>query len=37
MKQERSVLDIESHGKVRRLRDGGLEVKVTDIAPWTTL
>ena len=37
MKQEWSVLDIESHRKVCGLRDGGLEVKVADIAPWTTL
>ena len=37
MKQEWSVLDIESHRKVCRLRDGGLEITVTDITPWTSL
>lgn len=37
MKQERSVFDFERHRKVRRLRDGGLELTVTNETPWAPL
>lgn len=37
MKQERSVLDVESHRKVRALRDSGLELTVGDEAPRAAL
>jgi hypothetical protein len=37
MKQERSVLDFESDRKVRALRDGGLELAVSDEAPRAAL
>ena len=37
MKQERPVLDIEGHRKVRALGDGGLELAVSDEAPRAAL
>ncbi len=37
MEQKRSVLDFESYRKVRALRDGGLELAVTDETPRAAL